>query len=428
MKKIIIGAIVVIAVIVAGNFYISNQVKSNNEKILSVLLPKYVKHSSTYKKNLLTTQVSNEIVYPKDTLNSLLGADLVSQDLKFRISYTTQSSIFGIFNGFKTDGYTEFLSFDDAVKKIFGSNKIAEFSVVSSIAGNHKFNINTPKIDFKLENGINLIASPISSNLELNSDGIKKINSYVPNFAIKYDDAFVKFDSNLTNYNYETTYETPMKIDFYMNLNNLISKFSLEELNFSMENLKISLKDLIGEANMEIYGDKFETNSNTNAKILDITLADKIYNIRNFNYDLTLKDFSKQFFEMIYALSQQMRLNTMYAYDIFLKTSPKIYINNIGFTDGENRNFNFDLKLGLENFNGEEDKILDYAFLSGNLELDKHYMDLLFQKNPDAKEMILSQFFIKNGENLKTKFEFNKKKQDIIINNYVGLSEIFGRF
>lgn len=431
MKKIIIGAIVAILAIVAINAYILSQVEINNEKFLSVMLPQNTTHLSTYDKNLFKTKISTDITYPKDTINSLLGADLLQNDVKFRLFYTTHNFIFNLFSGFKTDGYVELMGFDEIMNKIFASKQIAKFSAISKANGDTKLDINLAKIDFKNEFWGFIASSPININFELNKNGLKKIATKIEKFNLQTNKNLISKDEiliNFANYNYEINYKKPVKFDFYqLGLNDYIAKISLENLNMAFEDIKFSLKNIIDNTSLIIHDNKFDVKSIGNVKFIDIVADNQNINIINFYYDLLFKDFAKNFAVEFYDTLRKGSQNYDEIYN-FCKTSPKFYVNSIDFTDKNSRNFHLDLKIGLENFNGDKKKIFDYAFLVGNLELNEHYLDIIFAKNLDMKEMIMSQIFIKNGTNLKTKFEFNKEKMDIIINNSAALDEIFGRF
>lgn len=430
MKKLLISVLFVVLVL-GGVFWImssktTQNIANNYINGFNSNIPKELKAKHSYTKEAGVLHIISDINYTKEFLNKQLLDDAFDQDLVLRARVDIPNSFFNLVNKYEANGTIEALTYKDKVEKIFGSPKFMDFILKGdkNSLGNAKITID--EVDYKDDEG-EIFASKFVFDFDFENNLLKSINLTQNGSKLHSDEILISYDELNYEYNYEKPFDVSEILTHIANadgkseIKNL--KIEFDDLNFFIKN--ISQDDKITDNNT----DKFEFNSILKAEGIDIKFEEDKLPVNKFSYDMSLKNIDKSFINKILNID-----NSNISYEEidkigveFLALNPEFSINNLNFNDVDGKDFNLNLKLGLENF--DESKLLaitDYIFLSGDLTFSKKYFELVFNdlltKEDMFKDAIVTSGILKeDGQNLKTKFKYDKSKLDIILNDNVSL-------
>ncbi|MSN95868.1 DUF945 domain-containing protein [Campylobacter sp. FMV-PI01] len=431
MKKLFILFFVLVILFIGGGFYLANQIETKNEALFQNIFNSTNNFKNSYKKGFLKTQIKSKFTIKKDKINSLLiYEEIVKEDLEFEAIYSVENSVLNLITGFKASGDIVLKNLEDGVKKIFGTQKIATFETIMDTKGNAKTKFALTPVNF---NNHNAKITTSSAILKFNHNylGIKDLNFSLDNFNFLSG----VNELNLEKMHQKVEYKQIFPFQVFFDLKNFYlidakSEQSFSEISFKIGNFKTSLKDYTDNSKVEVNKDKFGAEISGKLQEIEVLFENKPYKFLNLKYDIDLKDLSKNFYEEIISKSKYDKIHTIDLEKLglkFLSTSPKIYINNINFLDDQNRTFKASIGFGLEDFNVNNLlTIQDNIFLKGMIEFSDSYLDLILNGDKEAKKAVLdSKILLQKDQNLRADFEFDKNKLDIILNNSIGLNEMF---
>lgn len=433
MKKVLV-AILFIILVLAGVFWIVSSKTTDkiaNEYISSfnMNMPKEldVKHSYTKEAGIL--HIVSDINYTKEFLNKEF-LNIFDDDFIIRIKVDIQNSVLNLIKGYEASGTMEALSYQDEIKKLFNSTKFLKFTLKGDKNSLHNGKFILNEINFKDDDG-KIHASEFVLNMNFKKNLLKSLTLTQKGSSLNTDEISASYDELFFEYNYDKPFD----------INEILTHIANSHSNSSIKNLKIkfddfdffvaniSQEDKINDNNTK----KFEFNSILNANGIQIKFNDERLPVDKFGYNITLENIGKSFIDKVLKADfTKLSDDEIEKFGLeFLAQNPKISINNFGFNDSDGKNFNLNLKAGLENF--DENKLLDilnYAFLSGDLKVSKKYFELFFDdlmtKEEMFKDAIVASGILKDEkDSFVTNFVYDKSKLDIIVNDNVSLMGLF---
>lgn len=433
MKKVLV-AILFIILVLAGVFWIVSSKTTDkiaNEYISSfnMNMPKEldVKHSYTKEAGIL--HIVSDINYTKEFLNKEF-LNIFDDDFIIRIKVDIQNSVLNLIKGYEASGTMEALSYQDEIKKLFNSTKFLKFTLKGDKNSLHNGKFILNEINFKDDDG-KIHTSEFVLNMNFKKNLLKSLTLTQKGSSLNTDEIFASYDELFFEYNYDKPFDINEILTHIANSNsnsfikNLKIKF--DDFDFFVAN--ISQEDKINDNNTK----KFEFNSILNANGIQIKFNDERLPVDKFGYSITLENIGKSFIDKVLKADfTKLSDDEIDKFGLeFLAQNPKISINNFGFNDSDGKNFNLNLKAGLENF--DENKLLDilnYAFLNGDLKVSKKYFGLFFDdlmtKEEMFKDAIVASGILKDEkDSFVTNFVYDKSKLDIIVNDNVSLMGLF---
>ena len=433
MKKVLV-AILFIILVLAGVFWIVSSKTTDkiaNEYISSfnMNMPKEldVKHSYTKEAGIL--HIVSDINYTKEFLNKEF-LNIFDDDFIIRIKVDIQNSVLNLIKGYEASGTMEALSYQDEIKKLFNSTKFLKFTIKGDKNSLHNGKFILNEINFKDDDG-KIHASEFVLNMNFKKNLLKSLTLTQKGSSLNTDEISASYDELFFEYNYDKPFDINEILTHIANSNSNSSiknlKIKFDDFDFFVAN--ISQEDKINDNNTK----KFEFNSIVNANGIQIKFNDERLPVDKFGYNITLENIGKSFIdEVLKADFTKFRDDEIEKFGLeFLAQNPKISVNNFGFNDSDGKNFNLNLKAGLENF--DESKllnILNYAFLNGDLRVSKKYFKLFFDdlmtKEEMFKDAIVASGILKDEkDSFVTNFVYDKSKLDIIVNDNVSLMGLF---
>ncbi|MCR8700109.1 YdgA family protein [Campylobacter ureolyticus] len=433
MKKVLV-AILFIILVLAGVFWIVSSKTTDkiaNEYISSfnMNMPKEldVKHSYTKEAGIL--HIVSDINYTKEFLNKEF-LNIFDDDFIIRIKVDIQNSVLNLIKGYEASGTMEALSYQDEIKKLFNSTKFLKFTLKGDKNSLHNGKFILNEINFKDDDG-KIHASEFVLNMNFKKNLLKSLTLTQKGSSLNTDEISASYDELFFEYNYDKPFDINEILTHIANSNSNSSiknlKIKFDDFDFFVAN--ISQEDKINDNNTK----KFEFNSILNANGIQIKFNDERLPIDKFGYSITLENIGKSFIdEFLKADFTKLSDDEIDKFGLeFLAQNPKISVNNFGFNDNDGKNFNLNLKAGLENF--DESKllnILNYAFLNGDLKVSKKYFELFFDdlmtKEEMFKDAIVASGILKDEkDSFVTNFVYDKSKLDIIVNDNVSLMGLF---
>ncbi|WP_311337204.1 hypothetical protein [Campylobacter ureolyticus] len=433
MKKVLV-AILFIILVLAGVFWIVSSKTTDkiaNEYISSfnMNMPKEldVKHSYTKEAGIL--HIVSDINYTKEFLNKEF-LNIFDDDFIIRIKVDIQNSVLNLIKGYEASGTMEALSYQDEIKKLFNSTKFLKFTLKGDKNSLHNGKFILNEINFKDDDG-KIHASEFVLNMNFKKNLLKSLTLTQKGSSLNTDEISASYDELFFEYNYDKPFDINEILTHIANSNSNSSiknlKIKFDDFDFFVAN--ISQEDKINDNNTK----KFEFNSILNANGIQIKFNDERLPVDKFGYNITLENIGKSFIDKVLKADfTKLSDDEIEKFGLeFLAQNPKISINNFGFNDSDGKNFNLNLKAGLENF--DENKLLDilnYAFLSGDLKVSKKYFELFFDdlmtKEEMFKDAIVASGILKDEkDSFVTNFVYDKSKLDIIVNDNVSLMGLF---
>ena len=433
MKKVLV-AILFIILVLAGVFWIVSSKTTDkiaNEYISSfnMNMPKEldVKHSYTKEAGIL--HIVSDINYTKEFLNKEF-LNIFDDDFIIRIKVDIQNSVLNLIKGYEASGTMEALSYQDEIKKLFNSTKFLKFTLKGDKNSLHNGKFILNEINFKDDDG-KIHASEFVLNMNFKKNLLKSLTLTQKGSSLNTDEISASYDELFFEYNYDKPFDINEILTHIANSNSNSSiknlKIKFDDFDFFVAN--ISQEDKINDNNTK----KFEFNSILNANGIQIKFNDERLPVDKFGYNITLENIGKSFIDKVLKADfTKLSDDEIEKFGLeFLAQNPKISINNFGFNDSDGKNFNLNLKAGLENF--DENKLLDilnYAFLSGDLKVSKKYFELFFDdlmtKEEMFKDAIVASGILKDEkDSFVTNFVYDKSKLDIIVNDNVSLMVLF---
>lgn len=433
MKKVLV-AILFIILVLAGVFWIVSSKTTDkiaNEYISSfnMNMPKEldVKHSYTKEAGIL--HIVSDINYTKEFLNKEF-LNIFDDDFIIRIKVDIQNSVLNLIKGYEASGTMEALSYQDEIKKLFNSTKFLKFTLKGDKNSLHNGKFILNEINFKDDDG-KIHTSEFVLNMNFKKNLLKSLTLTQKGSSLNTDEISASYDELFFEYNYDKPFDINEILTHIANSNSNSSiknlKIKFDDFDFFVAN--ISQEDKINDNNTK----KFEFNSILNANGIQIKFNDERLPVDKFGYNITLENIGKSFIdEVLKADFTKLRDDEIEKFGLeFLAQNPKISVNNFGFNDSDGKNFNLNLKAGLENF--DESKLLDilnYAFLNGYLKVSKKYFELFFDdlmtKEEMFKDAIVASGILKDEkDSFVTNFVYDKSKLDIIVNDNVSLMGLF---
>lgn len=433
MKKVLV-AILFIILVLAGVFWIISSKTTDkmvNEYISSfnMNMPKELNVKHSYTKEAGVLHIVSDINYTKEFLNKEF-LNIFDEDFIVRIKVDIQNSVLNLIKGYEASGTMEALSYQDEIKKIFNSTKFLKFTLKGDKNSLHNGKFILNEINFKDDDG-KIHASEFVLNMNFKKNLLKSLTLTQKGSSLNTDEISASYDELFFEYNYDK----PFDIDEILthvansNSNSFIKNLKIKFDDFDFFVANISQEDKINDNNTK----KFEFNSILNANGIQIKFNNERLPVDKFGYNITLENIGKSFIdEVLKASFGELSDDEIDKFGLeFLAQNPKISVNNFGFNDSDGKNFNLNLKAGLENF--DESKLLDilnYAFLSGDLKVSKKYFELFFDdlmtKEEMFKDAIVASGILKDEkDSFVTSFVYDKSKLDIIVNDNVSLMGLF---
>lgn len=432
MKKVLV-AILFIILVLAGVFWIVSSKTTDkiaNEYISSfnMNMPKELNVKHSYTKEAGVLHIVSDINYTKEFLNKEF-LNIFDEDFIVRIKVDIQNSVLNLIKGYEASGTMEALSYQDEIKKLFNSTKFLKFTLKGDKNSLHNGKFILNEINFKDDGKIH--ASEFVLNMNFKKNLLKSLTLTQKGSSLNTDEISASYDELFLEYIYDKPFDIDEILTHIANSNSNCSiknlKIKFDDFDFFVAN--ISQEDKINDNNTK----KFEFNSILNANGIQIKFNNERLPVDKFGYNITLENIDKSFIDKVLKASfGELSDEEIDKFGLeFLAQNPKISINNFGFNDSDGKNFNLNLKAGLENF--DESKLLDilnYAFLSGDLKVSKKYFELFFDdlmtKEEMFKDAIVASGILKDEkDSFVTNFVYDKSKLDIIVNDNVSLMGLF---
>ena len=433
MKKVLV-AILFIILVLAGVFWIVSSKTTDkiaNEYISSfnMNMPKELNVKHSYTKEAGVLHIVSDINYTKEFLNKEF-LNIFDEDFIVRIKVDIQNSVLNLIKGYEASGTMEALSYQDEIKKLFNSTKFLKFTLKGDKNSLHNGKFILNEMNFKDDDG-KIHVSEFVLNMNFKKNLLKSLTLTQKGSSLNTDEISASYDELFFEYKYDKPFDINEILTHIANSNSNSSiknlKVKFDDFDFFVAN--ISQEDKINDNNTQ----KFEFNSILNANGIQIKFNDERLPVDKFGYSITLENIGKSFIDKVLKADfTKLSDDEIEKFGLeFLAQNPKISVNNFGFNDSDGKNFNLNLKAGLENF--DESKLLDilnYAFLSGDLKVSKKYFELFFDdlmtKEEMFKDAIVASGILKDEkDSFVTNFVYDKSKLDIIVNDNVSLMGLF---
>lgn len=436
MKKILISIVVIAALIFGGlKFYtskIGSKFYSSLDAVRSVDGIRI--ENEKFNGELFASSGTFDLVIKKDKINNYLALtqeDGLDEDLVLKVSANISHGVSNLLNGIETVGDVEMGS--ESLKKIsneiFNTAKPIKFKVLEKTSGEKDARFELAKIDKEVD-GVKLQVA--DTFMDIKFDGSYKIlENQISNDLIKIVDP--SFDAKVEKLSYNSKYEKPLDISSMVNYNlvNASAKTDIKKISFGVLDNAFEINELASDTRLVVQGEtisqidksKIGSFKYAGGELKEILIDTKVENIDKKALEDIINSQTKDseiYFKEIEAAAKKI-----------MQKGPKIVFEKLNFKNSDNKNYMSNLEISLDPSNVEGEffepfylmRILNFK---GDISMDTTPGEFFFKNLKEQKDMadqalLDSGVFVKTGDNYESKFNYNKRTQDIIFNNKISL-------
>ncbi|WP_172197945.1 DUF945 family protein [Campylobacter sp. RM16188] len=435
MKKILIFVAVLAALIFGGLKFYSMKVE---EKFYSVLnsiksVEAVAVENEKFNAGFFASNGNFDVVIKKDSINNLFALnkeDGLKEDLKLKITSSISHGVSNLINGIETIGDVELASenLKDVSNKIFDTAKPLKFKVIEKIGGDKNARFELVKINKEVD-GVKFNMADTFMDFKLD-DAYKILQSKISNDFIKVNDDSMNI--TFEGIHYDVIYEKPLDMSSLANYTfaNDVAKTNIKKIGLNFMQNSLDISDISSDT-------KLITDSQTIAQVDSTKIAKIKYDdieLVDFVIDTRVENIDKKSIEGI--LNSKAKDDELYFQELqnmfqtILQRGPRLVFEKLNFKNSDNKTYESNLEISLDPSSGQDFSmmysIMRILNLNGYIKIDTTPGEFLFKNLQDQKAMIDqslldSGVFVQNGNSYESKFNYNKRTQDIIFNNKISL-------